>query len=285
MNQPTTLAIVCFLAACGPLPVDAVDETGEDDVATSIFRNNLRRVNLQPQASAQSSIDVRNEDELFAALTSLPTTTATGDCSGRAINLVADITLTRTISLDDQHAGLLITSASRSRVTSSSVISMITVVGDNVDSVAIKGISAVGFVALLNLAGKIVERWSIFNVVGDGTFSAGAIATSGGRLGFSSVRDSYVDGVSGDCNFTSFIGNDMTSMSLGNTVNAIISGNIISGNITLTAAGGSLTIMGNGFLGGASIDTSAGPGANTIFGNTNVGTITTHATDAVGLNT
>ena len=228
---------------------------------------------------------MRNEDELFAALTSLPTTTGTGDCSGRSINLVADITLTRTISLDDQHAGLLITSASRSRVTSSSVISMITVVGDNVDSVALKGISAVGFTALLNLAGKIVERWSISEVVGDGTFSAGAIATSGGRLGFSSVTTSYIDGVSGDCNFTSFIGNDISSMPLGNTVNAIISGNIIRGNITLTAAGGSLTIMGNGFLGGASIDTSAGTGANTIFGNTNVGTLTTHATDAVGLNT
>lgn len=83
---------------------------------SSIFRNVGRRVVLQPQSMAQNTIDVTTEDELIAALTTLPA--ETGDCYGKAINIVDDIQFTQAISLASQHSGLRITSPSRAKLSS-----------------------------------------------------------------------------------------------------------------------------------------------------------------------
>lgn len=81
----------------------------------SIFRTTGRRTNLQPQSSAQNFIDVHNEDELLAALTALPR--GDGNCYGKGINIVADITLTRALLMSaDIHDGITISTPGRARI-------------------------------------------------------------------------------------------------------------------------------------------------------------------------
>lgn len=81
----------------------------------SIFRSTGQRTNLQPQSSAQNFIDVHNEDELLAALTALPR--GDGNCYGKGINIVADITLTRALLMSaDIHDGITISTPGRARI-------------------------------------------------------------------------------------------------------------------------------------------------------------------------
>jgi len=108
--------VLLLLVACGSPSVDDIDTNAEGDVPASIFRNIGRRTVLQPQSMAQNTIDVATEDELIAALTTLPA--ETGDCYGKAISIVDDVQFTQTIELAQQHSGLRITSPSRARLTS-----------------------------------------------------------------------------------------------------------------------------------------------------------------------
>lgn len=90
---------------------------------SSIFRDVNARTNLQPQSTAQNTIQVTTVDELKAALTTLPSVNGTGNCYGKAIDIVADLVFPEQVTLDRIHDGLRITSSSRSRITTTTHLS------------------------------------------------------------------------------------------------------------------------------------------------------------------
>lgn len=87
---------------------------------SSVFTRPRARPALAAISSQQNRIDVATEDELLAALTSLPR--YDGSCYGKAVNIVRDIKLTRTVELTLIHSGITITSSSKSKINSDSSV-------------------------------------------------------------------------------------------------------------------------------------------------------------------
>lgn len=81
---------------------------------SSIFTRPRARPPLAAVSSQQNLIAVSTEDELLAALTSLPR--SDGSCYGRGISIVGDITLKRPVVLGAQHKGLTISSPTLCRI-------------------------------------------------------------------------------------------------------------------------------------------------------------------------
>lgn len=282
MPKPALALLLC-LAACGPSPVDDIDENAEDDMPTSIFRNVGRRTTLQPQSSAQNSIDVTTEDELRAALTSLPR--GEDFCSGRSIVITADIPVRDTIVLGVQHSGITITSPGGARFLSvdGATDTLFAVDGDP-ERVTLIGFGLTGFSALLDAGDSSLSTWFILNVV-DPT-QAASIVGGAGVLTASTISGVYLNQIAIVLSVSRVTASTVNAMPLGDSALNTITGNIvIGGDLTLTSGGGLNAISSNVFASG-NIDTSTGIGDNAIVGNImQGGTITATGTDAVTSNT
>lgn len=301
MNQPTTLVALLFLAACGPLPVDDVDETGEDDVATSIFRNNLRRVNLQPQGLSQAVIDVSTEDEFRAALTSLPA--ITGDCYGRGIRVVVpELVIRDGFTLGAQHAGISLSSATTTKIVVSGTLSTpaIFAVGNGADDVSITGFRWSSLDTLVNheAARLFISQCSTLSALFGGTLlstlagssfatvsacSATAMLSSPSFIVFTSLRvinSSFESSSVADVNNSSFTGNDFVSITFTGSKNQFVA-NRFTGALTVV---GELNSATGNYMNNNSITMSSSLGYNSIVGNTGCSAVTADADGTVGLN-
>jgi hypothetical protein len=309
MRNALILSLV-LCSACGPLPPEEGDE-----VVESVFVRPRARPRLAAVATSQNIIDVHTEDELLAALTSLPR----GDdaCYGRAINIVSDITLTRTVTLSTQHAGLTITSSSRARLATASALtrafsisasdilienlvltdgfSATTLVRSFADRLHVTGISVSSTATITNLIDASLGPFgltvtdcvvanggpSVVLVLGGGApLTSGVVSGNrnfGGGLLTIDLSGSVVTGNAG-------LGG-WTNAGTATCANVAVTGNRFTGDIVLTGAlSSNVSITGNA-MGGNDIDTVLTAGSNSIVGNTNVGTITADATDAVTSNT
>jgi hypothetical protein len=279
----------------------------------SIFTRPRARPPLAAVSSQQNMLAVSTEDELLAALTSLPR--SDGACYGRAINIVADITLTRTVTLGAQHSGLLITSSSNARLNTASPLaqafslsaaSSVTlermVLGATFSSTSfvridgnghsVKDILVLNGAALTNLVRcgsassmRIMDCYSQSSLsvvlavgpssgIGNCVFSGNVLFTGG--IQNVSLTKSAIYGNSSLGGWTTFPGRI--------TEDCACYGNIMTGLIGIYAGAGRNVIASNS-MNGFDIDTSATTGNNSIVGNTNVGTITNASTDAVTSNT
>lgn len=282
----------------------------------SIFTRPRARPPLAAVSSQQNMLAVSTEDELLAALTSLPR--SDGACYGRAINIVADITLTRTVTLGAQHSGLLITSSSNARISTKTVdvtptffvknnandvtvermvlstgfLSSVFVQSSGAINTSVKGISVVGItfpmtVLLLGTTSGASVSDCVSDLASSSTASiisiAAAVATVFSVCGNKQFAGtvSLSNGQLGIISSNSFLG---PISAVGTVRNNVISGNTMAGNITMQASTGNNVISGN-CMNSYNITTSAGIGGNSIVGNTNVGTITNASTDAVTSNT
>lgn len=279
----------------------------------SIFTRPRARPPLAAVSSQQNMLAVSTEDELLAALTSLPR--SDGACYGRGINIVGDITLTGSVTLGAQHSGLLITSSSNARLSTSTTLaqafSLSAADGVTLERLTLgAGFSATSFVKLdgddhtIDAVG-VLSGATVTNLVRMG------LATSARVLDCYSQSSSaivLVQGpssgigncvISGNISFTGGLRQlsmikSIVSMNtdLGgwetfparNTDDCVCTGNAMAGQIAIYAGIGRNVISSNA-MAGFNISTSATTGQNTIVGNTNVGTITNAATDAVTSNT
>jgi hypothetical protein len=295
-------AVLCLLlAACGLLPVDEDDETVEDEVATSIFRNNLRRVNLQPQALGQAVIDVSTEDEFRAALTSLPA--ITGNCYGRGIRVVVpDLAIRDGFVLGAQHAGISLASAASTTITVNGTLTTAAIfdVGDDADDVSISGFRWSGSATLVNheAVRLFIQRCSVVDDLFGGTLlstlagsSLATISTcvattmisSTGIIRFTSLRVSnstFFSAATADVAESSFIGNDLAAITFTGERNQFV-GNRFTGNLSVTGLLNSAT--GN-YMNNNSITLTGLFGYNSIVGNTGCLAVTADTDGTVGLN-
>jgi len=301
------IALCLVLAACGPLPVAEDDETVEDEVATSIFRNNLRRVNLQPQALGQAVIDVSTEDEFRAALTSLPA--VTGDCYGRGIRVVVPtLVVTDGFTLGVQHAGLSIKSSTTTTISVASTATPTTsaffVVPFGADEVKISGFSwtSTPINTLVNDASRLLD---VSGCSSDDASTFLLAVSNGAQSSSAVVNANRTEGnlftTSGTGLFSRTMATSNLSSGFTATVsNSTINGNVFTGNLGVTGdtnmfvgnrATGTITFTGqynviNGnHCGGGTINTATGGGLNAVVGNTGVSSLVNDITDAVGLNT
>lgn len=282
---------------------------------SSVFTRPRARPPLSSVSSQQNSIDVKTEDELLAALTSLPR--SDGACYGRAINIVGDITLTRPVVLASQHSGLTITSSSNSLLSTSTALDSC-FNAQNAEAVTIenitlsKNISVTSFaITGLRLAVQrvsVVDGATIVGLVRTlSTVSTGLRILSCVSRSSSAVRlisgasIAIADGViSHNINFTGgIIGVSFSSSVISNnadlggwttfsgreTRNCTCTGNTMVGNIEIRAILSLNNVVVGNAMNGFDIDTSTTGGGNTIVGNTNVGTISSAGTDAVTSNT
>jgi hypothetical protein len=285
-------------------------------MVSGIFTRPRARPPLAAVSSQQNMLAVSTEDELLAALTSLPR--SDGACYGRAINIIADITLTRSITLGAQHSGLLITSSSNARLVTSSVLTAAFVV--NGDDVTIEKMRLSDGFSATTFARPVGDRASIVGISLDSSSSVlmlvdasgnckdiiirgnRAFPLSGNLVGATTGSGSVTRGVisenfdfSGGISSTALIQSNVSAnMSFGGwsdagsslgSILSMVAGNYLTNSITITnPASGYCSIIGNG-MNGAGINTSATFGSNSIVGNTNVGTITNASTDAVTSNT
>lgn len=284
----------------------------------SIFTRPRARPPLAAVSSQQNMLAVSTEDELLAALTSLPR--SDGACYGRGINIVGDITLTQPIKLRQQHSGLVITSSSNARLSTKTALTQafdcalcVNLIIERLSVDA--GFSVTSFVQFA-LSSECTVRGilvgvsaSLTNLVthisGSSLCVDGCMVSSGGPAVVLIVGaiNGFMDRgiVSNNINFSGGIAtlNLRNSAVYGNialggwtngnqqTKDVMVTGNRFSGAITLigSAAGsGNISIVGNS-MGNSNINTSATAGSNSIVGNVNVGTITNAATDAVTSNT
>lgn len=282
----------------------------------SIFTRPRARPPLAAVSSQQNMLAVSTEDELLAALTSLPR--SDGACYGRGINIVGDITLTRGITLGAQHSGLLITSSSNARLsTKTAAVTPAFFVKNNANDVTIERLTlpssflAATFTQSSNAINTMVRNISVI-----GATSSLTVLTLGTSVG-ASVVDCVADlasssfasiisitaavanvfTVSGNRQFagTVLLSNGQLGVISNNTFlgaisavgtvrNNVISGNTMAGNIAIQASAGN-NVISNNCMNTYNITTNTGIGGNAIVGNTNVGTITNAATDAVTSNT
>lgn len=126
----------------------------------TIFNRPRARPPLAAVSSQQNLIAVSTEDELLAALTSLPR--SDGACYGRGVNIVGDITLKNRVSLSSIHNGILITSSSKARIsTASQLQSCFDVDGNDItieNLVAAKHCDSFSFVRIINASGLSVRN-------------------------------------------------------------------------------------------------------------------------------
>jgi hypothetical protein len=284
-------------------------------MVSGIFTRPRARPPLAAVSSQQNMLAVSTEDELLAALTSLPR--SDGACYGRAINIIADITLTRTVELLRQHSGLLITSSSNARLSTKTAFSPAFFVRQNASGVTIDGLSTTSaFLSAVVVQAFANSGLSILNISVNSAPSAITVASLG------TVASALIDGCVADT--ASGTNASIVSIAAGSTTGVVIRGNrnfrgaisaqsassciitmnsalgaitaspsfnsnIISfntmvGAITVGSTSGNNAITGNA-MNGNNITTSTGTGGNSIVGNTNVGTITNASTDAVTSNT
>lgn len=284
---------------------------------SSIFTRPRARPPLAAVSSQQNLIAVSTEDELLAALTSLPR--SDGACYGRGINIVGDITLSRKIVLSRQHSGITITSSSKARMaTSKPLDAAIEIICPNVtvDSIFLgNGFSATSFIVfgydpILGITAddsRISNNEIQDNAVVSSFVNSSLVSVfcdiSGNKvsqLGPSCVLLSGVFGVVGsvigrNINFFGGISSrverstichnsQIGTMSFSGGFGTCVNGNNLTGNIVLSANCSRYSIVGNHMYSN-NIDTSASLGQNSIVANVDTGTITNAATDAVTSNT
>jgi hypothetical protein len=304
-------AVLCLLlAACGPLPVDEDVETVEDEVATSIFRNNLRRVNLQPQALGQAVIDVSTEDEFRAALTSLPA--ITGNCYGRGIRVVVpEFVIRDGFTLGPQHAGISLSSATTTIIVVSGTLSTPAIfdlvqsqaTGLGADDVSITGFRWSSTDTLVNheasrlflsQCGRVIGSATLFGgillstLVGSSEATVSACSStemlsSAGVSAFASLRvinSSFTNSSVANVNESSFIGNNFVAVTFTGSKNQFI-GNRFTGALTVV---GELNSATGNYMSNNSITMSSSLGYNSIVGNTGCSAVTADEDGTVGLN-
>lgn len=280
----------------------------------SIFTRPRARPPLAAVSSQQNMLAVTTEDELLAALTALPR--SDGACYGRGINIVGDITLTGTVTLGAQHSGLLITSSSNARLSTSTALtqafSLSAADGVTLERLTLgAGFSATSFVGVdgddhtIDSIGVLLGA-SVTNLVRMGLASATRIVDCYSQASSAIVLVQGPSSGIGDCVIsgnTSFTGG-LRQLSMSKSVismntnlggwetfparttdDCVCIGNVMVGQIAIYAGFGRNIISSNA-MNGFNIDTSGtGTGQNSIVGNTNVGTITSNAADAVTSNT
>jgi hypothetical protein len=300
MNQPTTLVALLFLAACGPLPVDDVDETGEDDVATSIFRDNLRRVNLQPQAAASFIRDVYSDDELRTAITEAVARSTTGDLpQGFGVRIMAPISFSAPYVIPAPVPGFSIDGNNilMTPLASVDAVFVVETYFVRIESVSVYATDPAIVVGALvaTTAGTTTTGGSLSMSRMFGASALIRIASSAGQGGWTVSQCSHLLlGAPSSGAGISLLGSD-SHIIQGNSTDAteaiqwfgdgvVVNGNTFSGNATGDTGSSSAVFSGN-VMGFGDIDVSAADGLNAIFGNTQCGVITNNATDVVGLNT
>jgi hypothetical protein len=279
----------------------------------SVFTRPRARPPLAAVSSQQNLIAVSTENELIAALTSLPR--SDGSCFGRAINVVADIYLTKTIKLSSIHSGLTITSSSNARINSSAnantaldcaLANRVTIenltIGQNCLSTyfiypgfytTVRNITVFDGSSIVGLTLLVAQQ-------GLRILNCACEAASGIRLAVgptTQIQDAVISGnvkFSGGIAQVSFIRSVISgNTSIGpwttspgrETANTSCFGNAFVGRIQIiNALSNNVSIFGNS-MGGFNITTSATAGGNSIVGNTDVGTISNASTDAVTSNT
>jgi hypothetical protein len=287
MTNHALTIVVLSCAACGPLPVDEVDETAEGEVVTSIFRDrNLKRATLQNQSASSGFFEVRTEDELVAALTPRDVTSDAQLAAsyGRRIVITAPIQLHAPIIIDGSLPGVTIESNGQVQITP---------LVDGIDCFVIRGSYPTlrGLRIVSDVAGGIYFNRAI--VFDTANFDAGEFGHYENNL---VVAHAFiVDEVGGrgrgfirDNGFVGILPAGAHAIDLDGTQWSISGNNIFTTGggdaIHMGANGGTSSINGN-TLNSGTINTSLSTGLNSILGNTECGTITFAATDAVGLNT
>lgn len=249
--KPAVLVVVAIFTACGT----------EDDVArSSIFRDRTQREVQQTQASAQTSSEVRTEDELRAAIGNA---VEGGNSNGKVIRLTADtITLQAPLVFGPEQTGLTII-GQQTRLYALGAGPVLTNNDDGViQDVVFEGVRfevelQSGSNACVDSSATFGPGYEFFRCSFRGALYS-VHTTAQSEVSLLLCRDNTGGGALLHNNNARVIGNRMSP-----TADIVISG----------GSGGDNAIVGNALI-GSDITTSASAGGNTISGNTNVGAIT-----------
>lgn len=196
---------------------------------SSIFTRPRARPPLAAVSSQQNLIAVSTEDELLAALTSLPR--SDGACYGRGINIVSDISVKQPIYLAPQHSGLTITSSSKSKLSSTKSIECVFNVG-----------------ATLSLSNLRVSDVTIENLYLDKSLAASYFIVNSSSLSSLAVKNIIVDPQ--NTNISSFVKVVLCNTLYISGCDANISIPIIQGSFSTTVASNVGILNNVGFYGG-----------------------------------
>lgn len=231
-------------------------------------------------------IEVSTEDQLRAALTPRDTTSIAALVAetGRRIVITMPITLKSPIIIDASLPGTTIESHGKLPIFCGA---------DGIDAFVVRA-------QLCTIRDLLITSPDVTGIAGGAAFARAVVFQAGGDNGRLLDVDAYgcdslVVGEAG-ANACHVRGCEVLVTSA-NNANAVtidgndwrVTGNLLDGSgtglaVEVTANGGRCAIVGND-CGTAGITTSASSGSNTISANTRAGALTTHATDAVGLNT
>lgn len=256
-------------------------------MAVSLFggRRPLRPI-LGTQATSQVAREVRTEDELRQALQPLDVLTSSTVVAqtGRRIVITAPITLKAPVIIDASLPGTIIEANGYLPITCGV---------DGIDAFEVRA-------SICTIRGLLFTSAVLGGVATLGQFATCVRVKA--NIGFCRILDCHVldceslavvEGLAGDgiirgCRVGSPTASGIDCVAIdgdgwrveGNWLNV----NGIGVAVRVTANGEKTTITGNNCA-NCGVTTSASMGFNTIYGNTSAGTITNHATDAVGLNT
>ena len=254
-------------------------------MAVSLFggRRPLRPI-LGTQATSQVAREVRTEDELRQALQPLDTSSTASlvGNTGRRIIITAPITIKAPVIIDASLPGTIIEANGYLPIICGA---------DGIDAFVVKAVrctlSGLFFTsATAGGAATIGEFLTCVRVETTGDFCRILDCETFDCDSFAVVDVGALQGIIRGC----IIGKTVATADC-ITIDAArwrVECNHLDAasgvSVVVTANGTGTAIVGND-MGNNGITTSASAGLNTIFGNTRAGTITNHATDAVGLNT
>ena len=270
----------------------------------SIFRPTGRRPTLQAVGAAVFIRDVYTEDEFRTALTEFEArSTGSATPQGFGVSIKAPITVSSPFVIPSTLPGFVVegnnvTITPTATITEVFLIKTFFVIISRVYVQTLVAANAPDAMVVCDptstTTGGILQDSRIV-----GSKALIQIVSGAGHAGWSVLNNQYlatnatssgssISLLAGDGHFVS--GNTIVATGAVNAVEVnggncrIVANDTNNDAIVVGASGGTSTVSGNIMQGGA-ITTSASAGNNTIFGNTDCGTLTTHTTDAVGLNT